>query len=143
MPWLSSLSENIVSYSVGRFYTECVNSTTYPEFSELERMDEKGLNSKEMIGFSKILRNTQKRRSVNLKVNFCVLCKFYADISAEAFLCLQRCIRLCMKPPHIGTRGEHGRQLLWAGTCSSEKKMRPCAFWGGHGRFSELKWMRL
>ena len=85
MPWLSSLSENIVSYSVGRFYTECVNSTFYPEFSEMERMDEKGLNSKEIIGFSKILRNGMKRRSVNMKVNFCVLCKFYAGIPAEAF----------------------------------------------------------
>ena len=48
-------------------------------------MDEKGLNSKEMIGFSKILRNAPKLRSVKLKVNFGVLCKFYADISAEAF----------------------------------------------------------
>jgi hypothetical protein len=51
----------------------------------MERMDEKGLNSKEMIGFSKIFRNALKRRSVNFKVNFCVLCKFYAGISAEAF----------------------------------------------------------
>ena len=85
MPWLSSLSENIVSYSVGRFYTECVNSTIYPEFSGMEIMGEKGLNSKEIIGFSKILRNAPKLRSVKLKVKFCVLCKFYADISAEAF----------------------------------------------------------
>ena len=51
----------------------------------MERMDEKGLNSKEMIGFSKILRNAPKRRSVNLKVNFCVLCKFYAGIPAATF----------------------------------------------------------
>ena len=51
----------------------------------MERMDEKGLNSKEMIGFSKILRNAPKRCSVNLKVNFCVLCKFYVDIPAVAF----------------------------------------------------------
>ena len=85
MPWLSSLSENIVSCSVGRFYTECVNSTIYPDFSEMERMDEKGLNSKDMIGFSKILRNASKRRSVNLQVNFCVLCKFYAGILAATF----------------------------------------------------------
>jgi len=109
----------------------------------METMGEKGLNSKAMIGFSKILRNGENQRSVNLKVNFRVLCKFYADIPAEAFLCLQRCIRLCMKPPHIGTRGEHGRRLLFAGTCSSEKKNRLCAFYGGHGRFSKLKWMRL
>ena len=85
MPWLPSLSENIVSYSAGRFYTECVNSTIYPEFSGMERMDEKRLNSKEMIGFSKILRNAPKRRSVNLKVNFRVLCKFYAGIPAATF----------------------------------------------------------
>ena len=143
MPWLSSLSENIVSYSISRFYTECVNSTLYPEFSEMETMDIKGLNSKEMIGFSKISRNASKRRSVNLHSKFRVLCKFYADIPAEAFLCLQRCIRLCMKSVHIGTRGEHGRRRLLTGTCSSEKKMRPCAFYDGHGRFSELKWVRL
>ena len=85
MPWLSSLSENIVSYSVGRFYTECVNSTIYPDFSEMEIMDEKGLNSKEIIGFSKISRNGLKRRSVNLNAKFCVLCKFYARIPAATF----------------------------------------------------------
>ena len=84
MPWLSFRSENIVSYSVGRFYTECVNSIIYPEFSGMERMDEKGLNSKEMTGFSKNLRNAPKQRSVNLKMNFCVLCKFHAGIPAEA-----------------------------------------------------------
>ena len=51
----------------------------------MERMDEKGLNSKEMIGFSKILRNALKLRSVNLQVNIRVLCKFYAGIPAATF----------------------------------------------------------
>jgi len=51
----------------------------------METMGEKGLNSKEMIGFSKIFRNASKRRSVNLQVNFCVLCKFYAGIPAATF----------------------------------------------------------
>ena len=51
----------------------------------MERMDEKGLNSKEMIGFSKILRNALKLRSVKLNWNYYVLCKFYADIPAAAF----------------------------------------------------------
>lgn len=51
----------------------------------MERMDEKGVNSKDMIGFSKILRNASKRRSVNLQVNIRVLCKFYVDIPAETF----------------------------------------------------------
>ena len=51
----------------------------------MEIMDEKGLNSKEMIGFSKILRNALKLRSVNLQVNTRVLCKFYVDIPAAAF----------------------------------------------------------
>jgi len=51
----------------------------------MERMDGKGLNSKEMIGFSKILRNASKRYSVKSQENYCVLCKFYADIPAEAF----------------------------------------------------------
>ena len=48
----------------------------------MERMDEKGLNSKEMTGFSKNLRNAPKQRSVKLKVNFGILCKFYTGISA-------------------------------------------------------------
>ena len=50
----------------------------------MEKMDEKGLNNKEMIGFSKILRNAPKQRSVKLNWNYYVLCKFYADIPAEA-----------------------------------------------------------
>ena len=103
MPWLSSLSENIVSYSFGRFYTECVNSTIYPEFSGMERMDEKGVNSKDMIGFSKILRNASKRRSVNFRKILVVLCKFYTSILAVAFsltTAAQRFQAVCTKSPH-------------------------------------------
>jgi hypothetical protein len=47
------------------------------------------------------------------------------------------------QPSQSGARGGCGVMFCSAGTCSIEKKKRLCAFWGGHGRFSKLKWMRL
>ena len=121
MPWLPSLSENIVSYSVGRFYTECVNSTFYQDFFGMEIMDEKRLNHKEIKGFSRISRNASKQRSVNLRLDLCVLCKFCASILAVAFsltTAAQQFQPVCTKSPHKSAHaanageGGIGRELV-------------------------------